>query len=309
MKLPIVCTLLLTLSGTSLVLHASDGSAPWQSDLHADHALVGQIWDTQAQRFVSQDALLEKLANSHTLLLGEKHDNPDHHRLRLSLLERLLDTGQPALLAMEMLTESQQTAINALSASQPLPGSETWQSMLTWDDGWTWEFYEPALRAGLTTGSRIVAGNISSDTMMQVYRADTSEAIAAPALLNTTQLQRLTEEIDVSHCGMLPAAQIPPMVRVQQARDQHMANALTTPGDFSRRILLAGNFHIRHDLSVPNYLPEEFDRPLALAFLEVDPAALQASDYLSDAAGDRVYDFIWFTPAIRGDDYCADLEQ
>ncbi len=108
---------------------------------------------------------------------------------------------------------------------------------------------------------------------------------------------------------MLPAAQIPPMVRVQQARDQHMANALTTPGDFSRRILLAGNFHIRHDLSVPNYLPDEFERPLALAFLEVDPAALLVSDYLSDAAGDLVYDFIWFTPAIRGDDYCADLEQ
>jgi hypothetical protein len=48
---------------------------------------------------------------------------------------------------------------------------------------------------------------------------------------------------------------------------------------------------------------------VAVAFLEVDPAGAQVSDYLADAAGDFIYDFIWFTPAIRGDDYCADMTQ
>ena len=305
MNLPSAFALFVVVSVSPLITRAAEAPSEWQSDLYNDHVLVGQIWDTRHQAFVSQTSLLDTLSSSHFLLLGEKHDNPDHHRLRLALLEQLLAAEQPALMVMEMLTETQQPAINTLAEQQPLPASEQWQSLLTWDDGWTWTFYEPALRVGLTNNARIVAGNISSDTLMQVYRSETVTDNAV--VLNSDQLRRLTNDIDVSHCGMLPAAQIPPMVRVQQARDQQMANALMTAGDFSRRILLAGNFHIRHDLSVPNYLPDGVEPPLALAFLEVDPTLVQAADYVTDAAGDLVYDFIWFTPAIRSDDYCADL--
>lgn len=286
-------------------LHAHADATQWQSSLHHSHPLVGHIWDNSKSAFITQDELLAGLIDAELLLLGEKHDNPDHHRLRLTILERLMADGQPVLLAMEMLTESQQGAIDSLAEMNPLPPSEDWQALLSWDDGWTWAFYEPALRAGLTANATIVAGNIGGETMMQVYRAEPAEQ--NQVTLNAAQLQRLTEEIDVGHCGMLPAAQIPPMVRVQQARDEQMAQALMTPGNFGQRILLAGNFHIRHDLSVPNYLAADSEPAISVAFLEVDPAATQVSDFLTDAAGDLVYDFIWFTPAVRGDDYCADM--
>jgi len=286
-------------------LHAHADATQWQSSLHNSHPLVGHIWDNSKSAFITRDELLGSLIDAELLLLGEKHDNPDHHRLRLTILERLMAEGHPVLLAMEMLTESQQGAIDSLAEMTPLPPSEDWQALLSWDDGWTWAFYEPALRAGLTANATIVAGNIGGETMMQVYRAEPAEQ--NQVTLNAAQLQRLTEEIDVGHCGMLPAAQIPPMVRVQQARDEQMAQALMTHGDFIQRILLAGNFHIRHDLSVPNYLAADSEPAISVAFLEVDPAATEVSDYLTDAAGDFVYDFIWFTPAVRGDDYCADM--
>lgn len=286
-------------------VQADANAMQWQSSLHNNHPLVGHIWDSSKSAFITQDELLTSLIDAELLLLGEKHDNPDHHRLRLTILERLMGEGQPVLLAMEMLTESQQGAIDSLAEMDTLPPSENWQALLSWDEGWTWEFYEPALRAGLTANATIVAGNIGGETMMQVYRAQPAEQ--HQVALNEAQLQRLAEEIDVGHCGMLPAAQIPPMVRVQQARDEQMAQALITPGDFAQRILLAGNFHVRHDLSVPNYLAAETVPPISVAFLEVDPAATQVSEYLADAAGDFVYDFIWFTPAVRGDDYCADM--
>jgi uncharacterized iron-regulated protein len=285
--------------------HADADPTQWQSSLHNSHPLVGHIWDNSKRAFITRDELLAGLIDAELLLLGEKHDNPDHHRLRLTILERLMAQGQPVLLALEMLTESQQGAVDSLAEMNPLPLSEDWQALLSWDDGWTWAFYEPALSAGLTANATIIAGNLGGEKMMQVYRAEPAEH--NQVTLNETQLQRLTEEIDVGHCGMLPAAQIPPMVRVQQARDEQMARALMTPGDFAQRILLAGNFHIRHDLSVPNYLAAESEPAITVAFLEVDPAATQVADYLTDAAGDFVYDFIWFTPAVRGDDYCADM--
>lgn len=284
---------------------AADEHMQWQSTLHRNHPLTGQIWSRSENAFISADTLLNHLSITEMLLLGEKHDNPDHHRLRLTILEHLLKTTPSVLLAMEMLTESQQPALDSLSAMETLPPDEQWQEILSWDDGWTWEFYKPALTLGLTANATLVAGNIGAETIMQVYRSEPADP--QQTKLNAAQLQRLTEEIDVSHCGMLSAAQIPPMVRVQQARDQHMANALTTPDDVNQRILLAGNFHVRHDLGVPNYLPADAVSAVAVAFLEVDPAGAQVSDYLADAADNLVYDFIWFTPAIRGDDYCADM--
>lgn len=300
-------TLAVIFGATGQLLKAADEPMQWQSNLHRDHPLTGQIWSRSENAFISADTLLNHLSDTELLLLGEKHDNPDHHRLRLTILEHLLKTTQPVLLAMEMLTEAQQPALDSLSAMQTLPPDEQWREILSWDDGWTWEFYEPALSLGLMANATLIAGNIGAETMMQVYRAEPADQ--QQTALNALQMERLTEEIDVSHCGMLPAAQIPPMVRVQQARDQQMANALTTPGVEDQRILLAGNFHVRHDLGVPNYLPADAVTAVAVAFIEVDPAGAQVSDYLADAADNLVYDFIWFTPAIRGDDYCEDMTQ
>lgn len=279
----------------------------WDSGLHVDHELVGQIWLTTENRFVSRDELISLLSQSDILLLGEKHDNPDHHRLRHELLQSLISDDEQSLLVMEMMTPDQQAAIDEMGAEEPLPDTEEWPQLLAWDEAWTWAYYQPAIALALQYDSRLLAGNISTEQMMQIYRA--TEPAGTDQTLNVDQLARLAQEIDSSHCGMLPETQIPAMVRVQQARDQQMAETLMSPGDFKRRILLAGNYHIRYDLSVPNYLPETGAdlRIRNLAFLEVNPGLTKPADYLADADGQPVYDFVWFTPAVRSDDYCADL--
>ena len=44
------------------------------------------------------------------------------------------------------------------------------------------------------------------------------------------------------------------MVRVQQARDYSMAQSMAAPDDSEIAVLVAGNYHARQDLGVPNYL-------------------------------------------------------
>ena len=70
----------------------------WQSPLHQDHPLVGQVWDVRWQQFVSMDALEAKARDAHLLLLGETHDNPDHHLLQADLVRAAASSGrrQPA---------------------------------------------------------------------------------------------------------------------------------------------------------------------------------------------------------------------
>lgn len=279
----------------------------WQSPLYQGHELVGKIWLTKQNRFISRDQLLADLQQNPLLLLGEKHDNPDHHRLRLALLRDLLLPDARSLLVLEMMQGAQQIQIDALSdLSSANP--ETLASELAWDnEGWPWQFYGPAVMLALERHTSLRAGNINSSEVMKIYR-DT-EFGSTSQTLAPEQLAQLARDIDSSHCGMLPSDQIPAMVRVQQARDQAMADALMSgAGATEQRILLAGNYHIRHDLGVPNYLNDSSTRrPLSMAFLEVDPEHTAAGNYLQQFSETGAYDVIWFTPALTQEDYCAGM--
>ena len=138
------------------------------------------------------------------------------------------------------------------------------------------------------------------------------------AALSADVLEKLNQDIDESHCGLLPESQFPAMVRVQQSRDNQMAKALNDGdrllGGSKVNVLVAGNYHVRADLGVPNYLHSLLSDLVSgdvvtISFSEVDPAALDPADYLQQFSPIHAYDFIWFTPAISDEDYCASLRQ
>lgn len=281
----------------------------WQSQLYAEHELVGKIWDSSLERFVAQDDLYDRVEQSSYLLLGEKHDNPDHHALQLQILDRALRSENVASVSFEMMSSEQQPLLQDLSAQQ-LTSLESINEYLEWDnDGWNWDYYGPLVRRAIQAGVEINAANISNDEMMQVYGADTPAEIAA--VLDEETVAALERDIDESHCGLLPESQFPAMVRVQQARDFAMAESLGAASS-KQRILIAGNYHIRRDLGAPNYIlhaqsnldPQQI---VSLAFLEVDESSAEPADYLQQFGSVKAYDYIWFTPAISNEDYCASM--
>jgi uncharacterized iron-regulated protein len=88
------------------------GAEPWLSKLDADNALVGKIWDVKAAGFVEARAVMARLAAARFVLLGERHDNPDHHRLQARVVEQLRAAGRRPALVFEMLEVSQQAAVD-----------------------------------------------------------------------------------------------------------------------------------------------------------------------------------------------------
>jgi len=283
----------------------------WLSPFHADHILTGQIWHSESGSFISQQDLLDAISGATVLLLGEKHDNPDHHHLRLALVTRLLEGKNIELLAMEMFTASQSELLSRLTSSAAADHNNDLREYLQWDEqGWNWNFYQPLLQTVLTADVAVVAANIDRESVLAIYRSD--EPVTASNPLNEKQLEQLSEDIDNSHCGLLPPSQFPAMVRIQQARDRQMAHALMqgrsdTPAGAGMRILIAGNYHIRRDLGVPNYLSDLQAESVSVAFLETDPDLTDPHAYLKQFSETLPYDFIWFTPAIRNDDYCAEM--
>jgi uncharacterized iron-regulated protein len=194
-----------------------------------------------------------------------------------------------------------------------LNSAQVLQEHLQWDaEGWDWNFYGPVLTDLLTAGVPVQAGNISRDEMMTVYGSDLDADVAA--VMDAVQMEQLNKDIDESHCGMLPASQFPAMVRVQQSRDASMARSLmAAPESTGKRVLIAGNYHVRRDLGVPNYLVAGLaDMPAAaeadivtLGFLEVSAESDVPADYTEAFSATTPYDYLWFTPAVTTEDYCA----
>lgn len=282
----------------------------WVSPLHGDHALAGRIWDSRLQQFVTPEELFAGLREARFLLLGEKHDNADHHRLQLSVLESLIAADALSGVAFEMIDASREPKLEGI-AEREFAGEEELRTWLEWDEDWEWEFYSPLLLSSLDAGLPMAAANIAEDAVMDIYRG------AGPALpdgiFDPAAMDRLHADIDESHCGLLPESKFPAMVRVQQTRDLAMAEALRSLADEDRAALLfAGNYHARRDLGVPNFLlalDADIGRGeiVSLAFLEVETDEIVPASYLERFGGVAEHDYLWFTPAVEERDYCAQL--
>lgn len=284
----------------------------WQSTLLTGHDLVGKIWSQADQAFISTAELDARLQQARYLLLGEKHDNADHHALQLAVLDSLLARDKVSNVTFEMMDETVSERLLDIQLQPGLAGEEM-KTYLLWDEeGWEWQFYGPLIQAVYDAGIRLAAGNINRDTIGQVY-ADPS-FIDTSGILDESAMAQLNLEIDESHCGLLPESQFPAMVRVQQARDRAMARAMQRPPEDKISMLVAGNFHVRQDLGVPNYLaareptmPRE--QIVSLAFLEVQDGENDATAYQEQFSDRVAFDYIWFTPALTNEDYCASLQQ
>ncbi|MGM0632700.1 MAG: ChaN family lipoprotein [Pseudomonadota bacterium] len=284
---------------------ATDPLPDWQAPRLQEHPLAGTVHDVQRDRSLSPARLRARLQNADFALLGEKHDNPDHHARRLALLEPMLDEEDVVLLSMEMLTGRQQARIDALDPELAVEDARL-NEALDWESGWHWPFYRPVLQAVLSRpGVRLKAGNIDTDEVMSIYRGEPAEATSGA--LDGALLQQLHDDIRDSHCGQLPDDQIPAMVRIQQARDHAMAESLRNGGASEGvRVLLAGNYHVRNDVGVAAYLPDGAD-VVTVAFLEVEEGKQTPEAYLSPGEVPP-WDYVWFTPATEEEDYCAGFQ-
>lgn len=282
--------------------------ADWDTDRLRDHPLVGRIYDSANTQMITPAELGERLLEARYLLLGEKHDNPDHHHLQRQVLQFLAAREAVAGVTFEMMDETVRERLIDLYLQPPMAAEEL-RSYLLWDEeGWDWALYGPLLESVYEAGLPIAAGNISRSRVTEIYGSvDEGEQI-----LEDEALARLTQSIDESHCGLLPESQFPAMVRVQQARDRAMARALRNPPEGQLSVLVAGNFHAREDLGVANYLlrrePSMAETAIvSLAFTEVSAESDDAGDYLDGEPGAAEFDYLWFTPAVEAQDYCDSL--
>jgi uncharacterized iron-regulated protein len=289
----------------------------WVSERHRDHPLAGKIWDGRAGAFVDEAALAGALAAADLVLLGEVHDNPDHHVLQARLVRSLVAGGRRPALALEMLTSDLQPDVDAARARTPRTPdvlADAWKK-----GGWPdFDLYRPVLAAGLEAGLPLVAANLPRAQVKALVRKGLDSADPAlrarlesgPAL-GAEETAALRAEMMESHCGAMPEAMMDPFILAQRARDATLSARLVEGSAASGAVLVAGNGHVRRG-DVPAWLAVDAagKKIVAVAFVEIEPDERWPGGYADEfGTGPFPYDFAVFTPATEREDPCKKLRE
>ncbi|MEQ1649882.1 MAG: ChaN family lipoprotein, partial [Hyphomicrobiaceae bacterium] len=199
---------------------------PWRS---ATHPLVGHLWRRDAPTEVTPcgpDAyrtLLSELdatlGAGGVVLLGEVHDNAEHHKLRGALLSDLASRlkDRPPALIFEHIRADQQTALDAVvtfdqTARRLATASDIFKAVDWSKSGWPdARLFAPLYTAALRSHAALIAGDPPRDKVKAVARQGLAalDASEAARLQLTTPLSPdaqdgLLTELEASHCGLMP---------------------------------------------------------------------------------------------------------
>ncbi len=290
---------------------------PWVSTKYRNHPLVGRAFDVKTGKPVDAATLDAAAAKADYVLLGETHDNPDHHRLQARMIRAVTAAGRRPALAVEMLDVGQQPAIDAALKADPRSADAFGQAVKWAKSGWPpYAMYRPVFAAALDAGLPIVAGNLSRKKIQEIVDqgpgalpSPLKEQLEKP--LSKEEEAAMTDEMRESHCGKLPEFLLAPMVLGQRARDATMADRMTGADGGQGAILVAGAGHVRKDRGVPAYLAQLAPgrSVVSVAFVEASPDACSLADYGAGYGVNALpFDYVVFTPGTEREDPCSTIK-
>jgi len=216
----------------------------------------------------AQQRLNAAVQSRPVVLLGEVHDNPRQHEMRLAALQALLASGARPTLLMEQFDRERQADLDAaLAAAGASADSVIGRASAGPRAGWDWRLYRPFVALAIEHGLPLVAANVSrSDARRASDGGLATLGLEAdvPAELEAAQARIIVN----SHCNAIDDPLARRMSIAQVARDKVMAQLVEThaPGG---AVLLAGNGHVRSDIGVARWLSSATrQRTLAIGLVE-----------------------------------------
>lgn len=290
---------------------------PWLSPLSREAPLTGHIREPRSGRALMPDALINRLASVDFVILGERHDNADHHRLQAWITERLLERGRPYAVAFEMIDGAKSAKLAAYLADPSADAAGLGPALDWGKSGWPdWRHYQPIAAAALSHDLPILAANLPPDLVRAVAKdglaalpADLAARLHLEPDKDAAVLAAHAAEIQAAHCGVLPEHSLAPFAVAQYARDAKMARVMADQRQQSDGksgvVLIAGAGHARTDRGVPLHLARMAPdaKILSLAFVEADDESAEA-----DVTA-LPFDVVWFTARVEDVDHCAALKR
>lgn len=297
-----------------------DSDAPrWTARHFVENPLVGGVFRGDGLPS-SASALLEEASAARYVLLGEIHDNPDHHRLQADIVADIARAGTTPSVVFEMVPERLNTALESFRDAGDGDLEELARQLEWTERGWPdFSIYRPIFEAVVENDLAMAAGNLDEAMVgaiskggLKALAADDVDRLSLKASLPETQSAELADAIREAHCGLMPDAAIEPMSVVQRARDGALADALIGAArESGSAVLIAGAGHVRKDRAVPAIIAarEPDSKSVSVQMVEVSDAGGSLADYGLADETPAPYDFTIFTPRADITDHCAELRE
>ena len=217
----------------------------------------GTIWDAGNDRAIDFEALMAEAAKTRVLYIGERHTNPDHHRVQLDIIQGLVRRGLPVTVGMEMFDRTYQAKLDQWTA-----GRYDWPTFLNethWYANWKFDdaLYREILEYIRSEGIRLVGLNIpfwlppkiatggldSLSAQERAYlptRIDTGIAAHRAYIEEIYKMHRLRGRENFDY-----------FYQAQCAWEDGMAQAIADHLDGGIMVVLAGNGHIQGKFGIP----------------------------------------------------------
>lgn len=252
--------------------------------------LIGAAGAAQAEQIGAE--ALDAMARADVVVLGEIHDNPEHHMNQARAVFSLV----PRAVVWEQLSAEAAGRVPA-----DLGDSAAVARALGWgQSGWPdFEMYYPIFVAA--RAARHYGAEVPRDL---ARRSVTEGALAvmpdgpglARALPEAEQAAREAEQM-AAHCNAMPADVLPGMVQAQRLRDAYLAQAVMRALDEVGPpvAVITGSGHARRDWGVPAVLAEAAPGVSVISVGQMEGTAPQ----------DAPFDLWLVTETLEREDPCA----
>lgn len=233
------------------------------------------------------------------MILGEVHDNPQHHQEQARLVQMI----EPRAVVWEMLTKNQADLVSSTN----LTDQAIFERDLNWQEsGWPdFSMYHPIF---LASGSaqhfgaavpRSELRDVMEKGALAAWDDDAEGFDAALAFLPFDPVTQasLEREQAAAHCDALPETLLPAMVEAQRYRDATMAFvALQALGAGHRPVvIITGTGHARTDVGIPAIIRR----------LRPDISVWSLGQFEADPGKDAPYDAVRLAEPAERTDPCA----
>ncbi|RUR30895.1 hypothetical protein ELY33_08795 [Vreelandella andesensis] len=227
---------------------------------HASCPLPGQWW--QSQQVVSNSAILAQATQHQVVLLGEQHDDVDHHRWQLHALAGLYALRDDMVVGLEMLPREVQPVLDDWVAG--LLSEEELLKQSRWEETWGFDadLYLPIFHFARIQQIPLIALNITPELRQRLASegfsnvpAEQRHHLPAPLPPSAGYEMRLKEVFDQHAMGKDDPAMLRRFLQAQLSWDVAMAEGLASAAaEGTLAVGLMGLGHVIYHDGVPHQL-------------------------------------------------------
>ena len=303
--------------------------------------LIGQIIDGHSEAVLSYEQLIERASGADVIYLGERHDNTEHHRIQLQIVQSLLDRKLQPVLGFEFFDVAQTgylmqyAAGNASlmqlehSGGKSLSPEQRLRKQLGWSErsDTDWGYYFSLIELAKINKLDLFGADLPDAIKLRLSRTDRDaltpveqQQLAMLPLETNGYRSFMYGRFRAGHCGWGREPLLTRLYQTWQERNYRMARSIVAMSEARLEgavgkgpvVMILGAGHTEHNRAVVSQVtqlkPQLKQLNIGLQEIYIDETSLDSyrlgESESRNSLGPR-YDLFWFTQRQDYEDPCA----